>query len=60
MSGPASQNNQIPTNWWGYGMPQGFHAAEKAPISSATPVSPMTQVPHYSTSTTVQPVSGGF
>jgi hypothetical protein len=21
MSGPISQNSQIPTNWWGYGMP---------------------------------------
>ena len=21
MSGPVSQNSQIPTNWWGYGMP---------------------------------------
>ena len=61
---PVSQNSQIPTNWWGYGMipelftvssglPQVFDAAGKAPISSAAPVSPMTQVPQYATLTTV-------
>jgi hypothetical protein len=60
MSGPVSQNSQIPINWWGYGMPQVFDAAGKAPVSSAAPVSPMTQVPQYATSTTVQPISGGF
>jgi hypothetical protein len=71
MSGLVSQNSQIPINWWGYGMPpelsainsglpQVFDAAGKAPVSSATPVSPMTQVPQYATSTTVQPISGGF
>jgi hypothetical protein len=66
-----SQNNQIPVNWWGYGMPselsaissrllQVFDAAGKPPVSSAAPVSPMTQVPQYATSTTVQLISGGF
>jgi hypothetical protein len=69
MSGPVSQNSQIPANWWGYGMPpesstfnsglpQVFDAAGKAPVSSA--VSPMAQVPQYATSTTVQPTPGGF
>jgi hypothetical protein len=54
MSGPVSQNSQMPANWWGYGMPlklsafnsglpQVFDAAEKTPVSSA--VSPMNQVP---------------
>jgi hypothetical protein len=37
-----------------------FDAAGKAPASSAAPVSPMTQVPQYATSTIVQPTSGGF
>jgi hypothetical protein len=71
MSGPVSQNSQIPVNWWGYGMPselsainsglpQVFDAAGKASASSATHVSPMTQVPQYATSTIVQPTSGGF
>jgi hypothetical protein len=71
MSGPVSQNSQIPVNWWGYGMPpelsainsglpQVFDAAGKAHVSWAAPVSPMTQVPQYTTSTTVQPTSGGF
>jgi hypothetical protein len=54
MSDSVSQNSQIPTNWWGYGMPlessvfnpelpQVFDAAGKAPIPSV--VSPMAQVP---------------
>ena len=54
MSEPMSQNNQIPSNWWGYdmppelftissGLPQVFDAAGKAPISTAAPVLPMTQ-----------------
>jgi hypothetical protein len=71
MSGPVSQNSQILVNWWGYGMPpelsainsglpQVFDVAGKAPVSSATPVSPMTQVHQYTTLTTVQPTSGGF
>jgi hypothetical protein len=65
----VSQNSQIPSNWWGYGMspelsafnsglPQVFDTAGKAPVSST--VSPMTQVPQCATSTTVQPTSGGF
>jgi hypothetical protein len=69
ISGPVTQNSQIPANWWGYGMPpessafnpelpQVFDAVGKTPIPSA--VSPMTQVPQYATSTTVQPSSGGF
>jgi hypothetical protein len=71
MLGFVSQNSQIPINWWGYcmppelfaissGLPQVFDAAGKTPVSSATPVSPMTQVPQYATSTTVQSISGGF
>jgi hypothetical protein len=32
----------------------------KAPIPSAPPVSPMTQVPEYSTTTTMRPVAGNF
>jgi hypothetical protein len=40
------------------GLPQVFDAAEKAHVSLAAPVSPMTQVPQYITSTTVQPTSG--
>jgi hypothetical protein len=46
MSGPVSQNSQIPANSWGYGMPpelsafnsglpQVFDAAGKTPVSSA-------------------------
>jgi hypothetical protein len=69
MSGPVSQNSQIPTNWWGYGMPpessafnpglpQVFDTVGKAPIPSA--ISPMAQVPQYATATTVQPTLGGF
>jgi len=66
-----SQNNQIPANWWGKGMPaelstissrlsQVFDTAGKALVSSAAPVSPMTPVPQYATSTTMQPILGGF
>jgi hypothetical protein len=40
------------------GLSQVFDAAEKAPISSV--VSPITQVPQYATSTTVQPTPVGF
>ena len=69
MSGPVSQNSQIPTNWWGYGMPpessafnprlpQVFDAVGRAPIPSA--VSPMAQVPQYAATTSVQPTPGGF
>ena len=42
------------------GLPQVFDAAGKAPVTSAAPVSPMTQVPQYATSTTMRPISGGF
>jgi hypothetical protein len=41
-------------------LPQVFDAAGKAPASLAAPVSPMTQVSQYATSTIVQPISGGF
>ena len=69
MSGPVSQNSQIPANWWGYGMPpessafnpglpQVFDVVGKAPIPSA--VSPMAQVPQYATATTVQPTPESF
>jgi len=71
MSGSVFQNGQVHPNWWGYGMPPKFFAvssglsqvsstAGKTPIPSAPPVSPMTQVPQYTTSTTVRPMSGGF
>jgi hypothetical protein len=39
---------------------QVFDIAGKAPVLLAASVSPMTQVPQYTTSTTVQPTSGGF
>jgi len=42
------------------GLPQVFDAVGKAPVSSAALVSPMTQVPQYATSNTVQPISEGF
>jgi hypothetical protein len=71
MLGPVFQNSPIPANWWGYGMPpelssiryelsQVFDAAGKAPVPSTPPVSPMTQVPQYATSTAVRSISGGF
>jgi len=34
--------------------------AGKAPTTSAPPVSPMTQIPQYSTTTTTRPVTGNF
>jgi len=34
--------------------------AGKAPITSAPPFSPMTQIPQYSTTTTALPVTGNF
>ena len=40
-----------------------FHMSDivgKAPMPSAPPVSPMTQVPQYSTTTTVRPITGNF
>ena len=56
MLGSVFQNCQVPPNWWGYGMPPDFFAnssrtsqvadlAGKAPMTSAPPVSPMTQIP---------------
>jgi len=71
MSGSVFQNCQAPPNWWGYGMPPEFFAnssrtsqvtnlAGKAPVTSAPLVSPMTQVPQYSTTTTARPVTGNF
>jgi hypothetical protein len=71
MSGSVFQNCQVPPNWWGYGMPPDFFASSsgtsqvadvtgKAPMTSAPPVSPMTQNPQYSTTTTVRPVTANF
>ena len=68
MSGSVFQNCQVPPSWWGYGMPLDFLANSsrtsqlvdligKAPMTSAPPVSPMTQNPQYSTTTTVRPVT---
>jgi len=34
--------------------------AGKAPMTSAPPVSPMTRIPQYSTSTTARPATGNF
>jgi len=59
MSGFVFQNFQVPPNWWGYGMPpedfanssgtsQVADLVGKAPMTSAPPVSPMTQIPQYS------------
>jgi len=56
MLGSVIQNCQVPPNWWGYGMPPDFMANSsgtsqvadvtgKAPMTSAPPVSPMTQNP---------------
>ena len=71
MSGSVFQNCQVPPNWWGYGMPPDFLAnssgtsqvadmTSKAPMTSAPPVSPMTQNPQYSTTTTARPLTGNF
>ena len=71
MSGSIVQNCQVPPNLWGYGMPPNFLANNsgtsqvadltgKAPMTSAPLVSPMTQNPQYSTTTTVRPVTGSF
>jgi len=71
MLGFVFQNCQVPPNWWGYGMPLEFFAnisrtsqvadlAAKAPMTSAPPVSPMTQNPQYSTTTTARPIIGNF
>jgi len=69
MSGSMFKNCQVPPNWWGYGMPPDFGANSfgtsqvadttgKAPMTSAPPVSPMTQNPQYSTTTTARPFTG--
>ena len=71
MLGSIFQNCQVPPNWWGYDMPLEFFAnnsgtsqvtdlAGKAPMPSAPPVSPMTQIPQYSTMTTARTVTGNF
>jgi hypothetical protein len=71
MSGSVFQNCQVPPKWWGYGMPLEFltngsgtsqvtELAGKAPMTSAPPVSTMTQIPQYSTTTTARPVKGNF
>jgi len=70
VSGSVFQNCQVPPNWWGYGMPPYFLANSsgtsevadmtgKAPMISAPPppVSPMTQNPQYSTTTTMRPLT---
>lgn len=71
MSGSTFQNSQVPPNWWGYGMPPEFSAINsglsqvsdttgKALVSSAPPVSQMTQVPQYATLTTMRSIPRGF
>jgi len=71
MSGSVFQNCQVPPNWWGYGMPPDFFVnnsgtsqvadvAGKAPMTPAPPVSPMTQNPQYSTTTTARPITRNF
>jgi len=71
MSGSMFQNNQVSPNWWGYGMPpkllannsrlsQAPDTVGKAPMPPAPPVSPMTQVPQYATTTTVWPITVNF
>jgi len=65
MLGSVIQNCQVPPNWWGYGMPLDFGVNSsgmsqvadvigKAPMTSAPPISPMTQNPQYSTTTTAR------
>ena len=69
MSGSVFQNCQVPPNWWGYGMPPDFMANSsgtsqvadvigKAPMTSAPPLSPMTQNPQYYTITIARPFTG--
>jgi len=71
MSRFVFQNCQVPPNWCGYGMRLDFFANSsgtsqvidltgKALMPSVPPVSPMTQIPQYSTMTTARPVSGNF
>jgi len=69
MSGSVFKGSQVPPNWWGYGMPPEFmensagtsqvaDMTGKAPMASAPLVSPMTQNPQYSTTTTARPFTG--
>ena len=69
MSGSVFKNYQVPPNWSGYGMPSYFSAncsgtsqvvdvVGKAPMTSAPPVSAMTQNAQYSTTTTARPFTG--
>ena len=69
MSGSVFKSSQVPSNWWGYGMPLEFMANSsgtsqvagttgKVPMASAPPVSPMTQNPQYSTTTTARQFTG--
>jgi len=71
MSWSMFQNCQVPPNWWGYVIPLDFLTNSsgtsqvvdligKAPMTLAPPVSPMTQIPQYSTTTTIRPVTGNF
>ena len=71
MLGSLFQNCQVPPNCWGYGMPLEFFAnssrtcqvtdlAGKTPMPSAPLVSPMTQIPQYSTTTTTRPITKNF
>ena len=71
MLGSVYQNCQVPLNWWGYGMSPKFFAhssstsqitnlAGKTPMPSVPLVSPMTQVPQYSTTTTAKPIAWNF
>jgi hypothetical protein len=65
----SAMSGSVPPNWWGYGMPPEFMPKNsgtsqvtdmtgKAPMASAPPVSPMTQNPQYSTTTTAGPFTG--
>jgi len=67
--GSVFKSSQVPPNWWGYGMPLVFMANSsgtsqmadmigKAPMASAPPVSPMTQILQYSMTTTARPFAG--
>ena len=42
------------------GTSQATDLAGKAPMTSAPPVSSMTQIPQYSTTSTARPVTGNF
>jgi len=62
----SAMSGSVPPNWWGYGMPPELMAkgprtsqmadvTGKAPMASTPLVSPMTQNPQYSTTTTARP-----